>query len=232
MKGDIIIQMSKILLTNKEIGERIKLRRKELDMTLKEIAEKANVAESTIQRYETGQINKIKLPVIESIAKAIKVNPEWLVEENARKEIICGFGFDEITGPFLLKGLQDKAKGKIPLEAKVDALYISDNEQDTLIYFRALDKNGKISAQSIMEYLNQLNPKGIAEAERHTKYLTTQDEYKKNNTKSSTKTIKLKTAEEITSSRLAAFGGMVEDENLRKKLIDQAEKERQKNKPE
>nr|DAI29973.1 MAG TPA: Helix-turn-helix XRE-family like protein [Caudoviricetes sp.] len=86
--------------------------------------------------------------------------------------------------------------------------------------------------ENITALLDQLNQKGIDEAERHTKYLTTQEEYKKNNTKSSTKTIKLKTAEEITSSRLAAFGGMVEDENLRQKLIDQAEKQRQENKPE
>lgn len=86
--------------------------------------------------------------------------------------------------------------------------------------------------ENITTLLDQLNQKGIDEAKRHTKYLTTQDEYKKNNTKSSTKTIKLKTAEEITSSRLAAFGGMVEDENLRQKLIAQAEKQRQENKPE
>lgn len=86
--------------------------------------------------------------------------------------------------------------------------------------------------ENITALLDQLNPKGIDEAKRHTKYLTTQDEYKKNNTKSSTKTIKLKTAEEITSSRLAAFGGMVEDENLRQKLIAQAAKQRQENKPE
>ena len=86
--------------------------------------------------------------------------------------------------------------------------------------------------ENITALLDQLNPKGIDEAERHTKYLTTQEEYKKNITKSSKKTIKLKTAEEITSSRMAAFGGMVEDENLRQKLIDQAEKQRQENKNE
>lgn len=34
--------------------------------------------------------------------------------------------------------------------------------------------------ENITTLLDQLNPKGIAEAERHTKYLTTQDEYVKN----------------------------------------------------
>lgn len=88
--------------------------------------------------------------------------------------------------------------------------------------------------ENITALLDQLNPKGIAEASRHTKYLTTQDEYTKDiNTKTNQIDLsKLKTAEEITSSRMAAFGGMVEDESLRKKLLDQAEKQRKENKNE
>ena len=86
--------------------------------------------------------------------------------------------------------------------------------------------------ENIIRDLNKLNSKGIAEASRHTKYLTTQDEYTKDiNTQTNQIDLsKLKTAEEITSSRMAAFGGMLEDENLRQKLIDQAEKQRQENK--
>ena len=113
------------------------------------------------------------------------------------------------------------------LQCDANYLFQDDIKIDESKAFAQTNKYENITA-----LLDQLNPKGIAEAERHTKYLTTQEEYKKNNTKSSTKTIKLKTAEEITSSRMAAFGGMVEDENLRQKLIDQAEKQRQENKNE
>lgn len=113
------------------------------------------------------------------------------------------------------------------LQCDANYLFQDDIKIDESKAFAQTNKYENITA-----LLDQLNPKGIDEAERHTKYLTTQEEYKKNITKSSTKTIKLKTAEEITSSRMAAFGGMVEDENLRQKLIDQAEKQRQENKNE
>lgn len=74
-------------MTNKEIGERIKKRRKELGFTLQEIADKVGVASSTIQRYENGTISQYKLPILESIAKVIKVNPVWLVKENVPMEL-------------------------------------------------------------------------------------------------------------------------------------------------
>lgn len=66
-------------MTNIEIGKRIKYARDLKDVTLEEIAKKVGVAKSTIQRYETGKITNIKLPVIESIAKALNVNPAWII---------------------------------------------------------------------------------------------------------------------------------------------------------
>lgn len=66
-------------MTNIEIGNRIYGRRTELGLTMDDVARKIGVAKSTVQRYETGQIKKIKLPVIESIAAALYVNPDWII---------------------------------------------------------------------------------------------------------------------------------------------------------
>lgn len=66
-------------MTNLEIGQRIAERRSALGLTMDDVAQKIGVAKSTIQRYEKGQIQKIKLPVIESIASALNVNPAWIV---------------------------------------------------------------------------------------------------------------------------------------------------------
>ena len=55
-------------MDNKEIGLRIESRRKELGLTLDDIAQDVGVAKSTIQRYEKGTIDKLKLPVIDAIA--------------------------------------------------------------------------------------------------------------------------------------------------------------------
>ena len=66
-------------MTNKEIGNRIRQAREENGLTKKEVAMKIKVADSTIKRYEDGEIDKIKIPVIESIANALNVNPMWIL---------------------------------------------------------------------------------------------------------------------------------------------------------
>lgn len=63
---------------NKVVGERIEYRRKQLGLTLDDIAQEIGVAKSTVQRYERGTIETIKLPVIEAIAKIMSVNPAWI----------------------------------------------------------------------------------------------------------------------------------------------------------
>lgn len=63
---------------NIEIGIRIKQRRTELNMTQEELGRKLGLNKSTIQRYESGSITSIKIPVLQSIAKQLDVNPDWL----------------------------------------------------------------------------------------------------------------------------------------------------------
>ena len=65
-------------MQNQLIGRKIESRRKELGLTLDDIAKEIGVAKSTIQRYEKGSIEKIKLPVIEAIARVLSVDPAWL----------------------------------------------------------------------------------------------------------------------------------------------------------
>ena len=77
------------MLTNKQIGFRIKSEREEKGMTLQDIADRIGVAKSTIQRYETGTIEKIKLPVISAIAKALEVNPSWIIGKTDIKSSVC-----------------------------------------------------------------------------------------------------------------------------------------------
>ena len=65
-------------MNNELIGGRIQARRKELGYTLDDVAKEIGVAKSTIQRYEKGTIEKIKLPVIEAIARSLDVDPAWI----------------------------------------------------------------------------------------------------------------------------------------------------------
>lgn len=72
-------------MTNKEIGLRIRNTRKEQGKTLEDIATGIGVAKSTVQRYEAGKIDNIKLPVISAIADALNVNDAWLIGKSDKK---------------------------------------------------------------------------------------------------------------------------------------------------
>lgn len=62
-----------------EVAKRIKEARKQSGLTLQEVADVVGVKNSTISRYENGQIKKAKLPVLQAIASALHVNPMWLI---------------------------------------------------------------------------------------------------------------------------------------------------------
>lgn len=63
------------------IGERTKMRRKELHLTQEYLADKLDVNKSTIQRYESGTIDNTKKLVVDGLADALHVPREWLMGE-------------------------------------------------------------------------------------------------------------------------------------------------------
>ncbi len=66
-------------MDNIEIGGRLKQAREKRNMTQEELGKLLGLNKSTIQRYESGQVKKIKLPVLENIAEILGVNPSWLI---------------------------------------------------------------------------------------------------------------------------------------------------------
>lgn len=71
----------------KLIGERIKQRRESLNISAEELAQEIGVHKATIHRYENGEFKSMKLPVIESIAHVLRVNPSWLLGKSDKMEI-------------------------------------------------------------------------------------------------------------------------------------------------
>ena len=61
------------------MGLRIKQKRTEKNITQDDLAKNLGLNKSTIQRYETGKIKAVKLPVIEAMARMLHVNPAWLI---------------------------------------------------------------------------------------------------------------------------------------------------------
>lgn len=62
-----------------EIGKRIQTRRKELGMSVEELAKKLGKAKATVYRYENGDIENLPLDILEPIAKALAIKPECLM---------------------------------------------------------------------------------------------------------------------------------------------------------
>lgn len=72
-----------------EINEIIKKRRKELGLTLKQVAEQLGVSESLISRYESKDVKNMGIDKITPLAKVLKCTPAYLMgwENQTQKEM-------------------------------------------------------------------------------------------------------------------------------------------------
>lgn len=61
------------------MSERLKNRRKELNLTMFEVAQKVGVSEATVSRWESGNIANMRRDKIEKIADALNVSPGYLM---------------------------------------------------------------------------------------------------------------------------------------------------------
>lgn len=118
-------------MDNKVIGLRIEQRRTQLGFTQEFVANEIGVAKSTIQRYEKGSISKIKLPVVDAIARVLNVNPAWLCgksdvmqfEYSQQKTVtIDSDGLDELDMKFISTIKQLSEQEKRMLLAQMEAL--------------------------------------------------------------------------------------------------------------
>lgn len=69
------------------IGERIKKRRKELGLSVEQLAERIGKDRATIYRYEKNEIEKLPINTLEPLAKALKTTQSYLIgwsEENEK----------------------------------------------------------------------------------------------------------------------------------------------------
>ena len=68
-----------INLNYKEIGLKIKQKRKSLSLTQLELAEKVGLTESSISRYESGKIATMPTSTINKICKVLNIEPAELL---------------------------------------------------------------------------------------------------------------------------------------------------------
>lgn len=61
------------------IGNRIKERRKELNMSVEELAKRLNKNRTTVYRYEKGDIENLPIDILDPLAKALETTPAYLM---------------------------------------------------------------------------------------------------------------------------------------------------------
>ncbi len=103
-----------------EIYERIKQRRKELDLSADDVAEALGVSRATIYRYESAEIEKLPISIVEPLSQVLRCSIAYLMgwEEpdatqpddchlsNIEKKIITKYReSDAITQAMVLRAL-------------------------------------------------------------------------------------------------------------------------------
>lgn len=64
---------------NIEVGKKIFKARKQLNMSRAELGRKVNLHESTVKRYEDGQIKALDIDKMKEFAKALDIDPTYLM---------------------------------------------------------------------------------------------------------------------------------------------------------
>ena len=106
----------------------LKRRRKELGLTLAQIAEVMGVAEATVQRWESGNIKSIRYDKIAKLADLLKVSPATLM------------GWEDEKGP--ASPATDEAD---PLDKRINELLAAsdDNTKRAMVAFLEQLQNKK-----------------------------------------------------------------------------------------
>ena len=62
-----------------DIGKRIQERRKELNLSVEDVAKKLNKNRTTVYRYEKGDIDNLPLETLKPLADILKTTPAYLM---------------------------------------------------------------------------------------------------------------------------------------------------------
>lgn len=143
-----------------DLGEKIKKRRLELNMTLEEVGKIVGVTKSTVMKWESGFIENMKRDKIALLAQALKVSPLWIMgwdDENEKTEVnsipLLGtiaagkpiFAEENIEGYFRI---DSSIKADFALKIKGDSMLGAGIFPGDIVFIRQQNtlENGEIGA--------------------------------------------------------------------------------------
>ena len=118
------------------VGTKIRRRRKELKMSVDELAKRVGKDRSTIYRYENGEIGNMPLELVAPMVEALKMTPqellslfvgksEWLADcEELLATTECGeFSDDEMTIFYEMATYLKQIRNDTDYEEKLNCLF-------------------------------------------------------------------------------------------------------------
>lgn len=138
------------------IGDRIKKRRKELGISVDEVAEKLNKNRATIYRYESDEIENMSINILEPLANALDTTPAylmgWELENKNINQSNCNSKEEKLLDTF--NKLNELGKDKVISNAQdltqIDKYTVVNEETKE-------EKQGKIKKFSLKEEFERIN---------------------------------------------------------------------------
>lgn len=129
---------------NKALGKRITIARNNLDLTMKELGKLLKLHESTVQRYESGEIKRVDIEKVKEFARVLKVSPIYLLgwEESTEYNNSINIPvYGSIPAGIPLEAIEDiQGYEDIPVEwLKGDREYIALKVKGDSMYPKYLD---------------------------------------------------------------------------------------------
>lgn len=148
------------------IGDRIRLRRNQLDKTLEEVGKIVGVTRATIQRYENGNIQNIPSDKIELLAKALKTTPAYImgweddetIKQNVQeRKIIESFNqLNDEGKEKVIAYTQDLVdSGKYALDQNLSRATQAQIDQEVEAYRKELELQARATKSSQSEITNE-----------------------------------------------------------------------------
>lgn len=101
-----------------EINERIKNRRKELDLDADRVAEQLGISRATYYRYESKDIEKIPIAALVPLATVLRTTPAYIMGWDEEKELPLELSAEEIQ--HIKKYRQLDADGKEEIDELIE----------------------------------------------------------------------------------------------------------------
>lgn len=113
------------------MGQRIKARRIELEMTLDELGKRVGVGASTVRKWETGYIKDMRSDKIRRVAEALEVTPAYIMGWDESQSV-------NVERVHTNNGLIGQANAPVTINGDSAPIQLSKEEAELLRIYQAL----------------------------------------------------------------------------------------------